>query len=273
MKCERIAELLPDYFEGSLKHEQDDAVEEHLDACEHCRAEVALWRELASLPQEQPSASLHVRFNAMLEAFEQGRRELTGAALREERATPGWRPANWFRMPLGGLAFSVMLLVAGFLAGRLIGSQPAPTPQSVDLTAVKAELSNMKQMVALTMLQQQSAGERLQGVSFTAQEHQLSDPKVISALLHTLRYDQSVDVRLAALDALARHGGQPQIRSGLLDALDEQQSPLVQVALIDQMVEMRDRSAVGRLQKLQQEPGLNPAVQQRAAWAIGKLNF
>jgi hypothetical protein len=273
MKCERIAELLPDYFEGSLKHEQDDAVEEHLEACAQCRADVALWRELASLPQEQPSPSLRVRFNAMLEAFEQGRRELTGAALREERVTPGWRRANWFHMPLGGLAFSVVLLVAGFLAGRMMGTPSTPQPKSPDIAAVEAELSSMKQMVALTMLQQQTAGERLQGVSWSAQQQQLTDPKVVSALLHTLRYDSSVDVRLAALDALSRHGGQPQIRSGLLEALDVQQSPLVQVALIDQMVEMRDRSAVERLQKLQQEPGLNPAVLQRATWAIGKLTF
>jgi HEAT repeat protein len=128
----------------------------------------------------------------------------------------------------------------------------------------------MRQLVALSMLQQTSASERLQGVSWSNREDQL-DTQVQSALLHTLRYDGSVDVRLAALDALSRHAGQPQIRKGVVDALQEQQSPLVQVALIDQLAEWRDPDATQRLRKFEQTPNLNPAVRQRAEWAIAKL--
>src|SRR5207253_8403487 len=68
----------------------------------------------------------------------------------------------------------------------------------------------MKQMVVLSMLQQQSAGARLEGVTWSTRDQQL-DPKVLSALLHTLRHDPSVDVRLAALDALSRHSAQPHV--------------------------------------------------------------
>src|SRR5438105_13192920 len=88
----------------------------------------------------------------------------------------------------------------------------------------------MKQMVVLSMLQQQSAGARLEGVTWSTRDQQL-DPKVLSALLHTLRHDPSVDVRLAALDALSRHSAQPQVRTSVVNALQDQQSPLVQVAL------------------------------------------
>jgi hypothetical protein len=80
-----------------------------------------------------------------------------------------------------------------------------------------------------------------------------------------------VDVRLAALDALSRHGNQPQIRKGVVDALQEQQSPLVQVALIDQLAEWREPDAAQRLRSFQQTANLNPAVRQRAEWAISKL--
>jgi HEAT repeat protein len=133
-----------------------------------------------------------------------------------------------------------------------------------------AELTNMRQLVALSMLQQQSASERLQGVSWSGLEAHL-DPQIQSALLHTLRYDGSVDVRLAALDALSRHASQPQVRKSIGDALQEQQSPLVQVALIDQLAEWRDPDATQRLRNFQQTPNLNPAVRQRAEWAISKL--
>jgi HEAT repeat protein len=129
----------------------------------------------------------------------------------------------------------------------------------------------MKQMVVLSMLQQQSAGERLQGVTFSTRE-QAADPRVLSALLRTLRYDSSVDVRLAALDALTRHGNQPQVRKGLMEALEGQQSPLVQVGLIDFLVESRDTTARQQLESLKLKPNLNPDVRERAEWAISKLN-
>ena len=90
--------------------------------------------------------------------------------------------------------------------------------------------------------------------------------------MHTLRYDGSVDVRLAALNALSRYGNQPTVRTGLREALQDRQSPLVQVALIDMLVEMRDSGAVQQLQKLRQDPGLNPTVRQRADWAMSRLN-
>jgi hypothetical protein len=137
---------------------------------------------------------------------------------------------------------------------------------------MQSELTGMKQLVVLSMLQQQSATERLQGVTWSTREEQL-DPQVLSALLHTLRYDGSVDVRLAALDALSRHARQPQVHKGILDAaLQEQQSPLVQVALIDLLLEWRDRDAAQRLQQLEQTPNLNPTVRQRVEWAKTKLN-
>jgi HEAT repeat protein len=79
-------------------------------------------------------------------------------------------------------------------------------------------------------------------------------------------------VRLAALDALSRHGNQPQVRNGLVETLQTQESPLVQVALIDALVEMRDTAAVRQLQRVRQDPNSNPAVRQRAEWAIEKLN-
>jgi hypothetical protein len=169
---------------------------------------------------------------------------------------------------VGAVAWSIALVALGTYLGLQLGSVKS---NSQDLAALHTELANMRQMVALSMLQQQSASQRLEGVTWTRREGQL-DPQVLTALMHTLRYDASVDVRLAALDALSRHAGQPQVRKTVVDALQEQQSPLVQVALIDQLVEWRDTEAAPRLEQLRQMPNLNPTVRQRADWAISKLN-
>ncbi len=268
MNCEQAAQLLPDYLQGSLSHDEADRIEQHMEHCIQCREVVAIWTELSRLPQDQPSPASRSRFAAMLEAYQLGRSEKGGLPSWGRKVLLGWNASNWLRSPVGGLAAALALLVIGFFAGSRMNRSES---HSEELTAMHSELRNMRQLVVLSLLEQQSANERLQGVTWSAGEEQ-PDQKVLSALVHTLRYDSSVDVRLAALDALSRHGNQPQVRKGLLEALQAQQSPLVQVALIDLLVELRDVNAVEQLQRFQRDPSLDPAVRQRAEWAIRKLS-
>ncbi len=266
MKCERVAELLPDYLQGNLNHEQEDQIEAHLEECAQCSSDVAVWRELAHLPEEHPSPLLRTRVQAMLDAYQEGQSQKKAAAVEHAAGLGWWSSIPWLR-PAVGFAVALVLFVGGFFVGS---QKSARDPHAQELAAVQSELANMRQLVVLSMLQQQSASERLQGISWSTRVE--ADPQVLSALLHALRYDSNVGVRLAALDALSRHGNQPQVRTGLLDTLQAQQSPLVQVALIDLLVDWRDTSAVHRLQTLRQDPNENPVVRQRAEWAIEKLN-
>ena len=269
MKCEEMGELQPDYLQGTLKAEQDHVVEQHLAECADCREEVVIWKKLSLLPVEQPSAESRVRFEEMLQAYQTGRNDIASSRFERPKRAAVW---SWLRSPVGAVAWSAALLVIGIFAGNYFGNKTTRSNANQDeIAAMHTELTNMKQMVVLSMLQQQSASERLQGVSYSRREDQL-DPQVMSALVHTLRYDGSVDVRLAALDALSRHGAQPQVHKGVVDALQEQQSPLVQVALIDLMLEWRDPDAAQRLRDFVQTPNLNPAVRQRADWALSRLN-
>jgi len=271
MNCEQIAELLPDYLQDTLSGEKKELVGLHLAQCAECRDEVAVWKKLTLLPIEQPSAESRLRFEAMLHAYLEGR-ERTGPGLERERHVGTGSFWPWLRTPVGALAWSAALLVIGIFAGNFWGNRTAHNTTSQDeMAQMHQELTNMRQLVVLSMLQQQSASERLQGVSWSRGEEHL-DPQITAALLRTLRYDASVDVRLAALDALSKHASQPQVRRGVLEALQPEQSPLVQVALIDQLVEWRDRDAAQHLRNLEQTPNLNPAVKQRAEWAVSKLN-
>jgi anti-sigma-K factor RskA len=268
MKCEEIGRLLPDYLQGDLAPDQRRSVDEHVEQCAECREEVAMWNKLALLPAEEPSLASRERFEAMVQAYRSGREDRMESAVGSQQRGSFWEAFRWLRSPVGAAAWSMALVILGVYIGvRVSGSDS----NAQDLTAMHTELANMRQMVALSMLQQQSASGRLEGVTWTQSEERL-DPQVLAALLHTLRFDPSVDVRLAALDALSRHSAQPQVRSSVADALQGQQSPLVQVALIDQLVEWRDSHAAGHLRKLRQDPNLNPTVRERADWAISKLN-
>ena len=268
MNCEQISELLPDYLQGSLSPDQHRTVEAHLEECADCSEEVAVWRKLSLLPVELPSPMSRVRFEAMLQAYQAGSSNQPVGDFARRKRTSSWNFFNWLRSPLGAAVWSAALLVIGVFAGSRLA---APKPPSPEIAEMKKELDATKQLFVLSMLQQQSASARLEGVSYSTREQQI-DPQVLSALLHTLRYDPSVDVRLAALHALSRHSAQPQVRNSVVNALQEQQSPLMQVELIDQLVEWHDREAEPHLEKLRQSQDLNPAVRQHADWAISKLN-
>lgn len=265
MTCEQIAELLPDYLQQSLASVQRKTVEGHLQSCQQCREEVALWQKLALLPEEQPSPALRPRFNAMLDAYKEGR------VGEKKSILSSLFGGGWMRMPAAGLAWAVLLLVVGFVAGRSV-SPRNPTDQQ--MAKLQEELTNTRQLVTLSLLQQRSASERLQAIAQAtawsiSEKH--PDPRVLDALMHTLSSDNNVDVRLAAVDALGRFPNDPQVRQGLVDALQSQQSPLVQVALIDLMVDLKDASVVQQLKKFEQDPDVNPTVRQRAQWGIRQL--
>jgi len=271
MNCEQIAELLPDYLQESLSGEQRKLVEAHLQSCSQCREEVALWQKLALVPEEQPSPELRARFQAMLEEFQEGRREHRQVPEQKKRLFSGLFSGGWLRMPAAGLAWAVLLLVIGFAGGRFMTPQNNSNDQMAKL---QSDLTDMRRLVTLSLLQQQSASERLQAIAQAtawSMTEQHADPKVVAALMHTLHSDSNVDVRLAAVDALGRYHSQPEVRKGLVDALQTQQSPLVQVALIDLMVELKDSSVLDQLKKLEQDPSANPDVRQRAQWGIRQL--
>jgi len=272
MTCQQIGVLLPDYFEESLALEQRNVVEGHLQVCERCREEVALWQKLSLLPQEEPGPALRTRFDAMLAAYQEGQVERGQTARRKSSRLGRFFGGGWMRMPAAGLAWAALLLAVGFIAGRSLNSQNPGEQQQ--LAKLQEELSSTRQLVTLSLLQQRSASERLQAIAQATAwsiSEQHPDPKVMGALLQTLGSDNSVDVRLAAVDALGRFHNDPEVRQGLVDALQTQQSPLVQVALIDLMVDLKDASVVQQLKKFEQDPNVNPTVRQRAEWGIRQL--
>lgn len=268
--CEQTAALLPDFLQGSLGRGQDDLVEQHLRQCDGCRESVAVWNKLSMLPQDEPSPLLRTRFEAMLAAYQQARADAPPHFVERRTKVSLWGAFGWQQWATG-LAAAVVALVIGFSAGRYTEKTRGVVSGPHEVAAVRQELSEMRQLVVLSMLQQQSASERLQGIAYSSQQGQ-TDPRVLEALLGALRTDGSVDVRIAALNALSAHGKQPMVKTGLLEALQPNQSPLVQVALIDLLVQMRDRDAVRQLRSLQQNQQMNPAVRQRAQWALTKLN-
>jgi hypothetical protein len=258
MRCEDISLKLADYLAGRVVEAERAAIEKHLEGCPACLQETeglaGTWSLLADIPAPAPdSPVMRARLAALID------RELQDA----DRPQP--RQFKWNHPLVTALAASLVLGI-GVVLGRATDRAPAAPP---DVTALHQELRDLKQMVTLSLMQQQSASERLRGVSFSNQVDGSGD-EIVTALLETLKHDTNVNVRLASVDALKRFAERDVVRRAAVDALDTQLSPLVQMALIDFVVETQERGAMGALRKLS-AAAPNETVRSRAAWGIRHL--
>jgi hypothetical protein len=265
MRCEQAREQLADYLAGDLDDRAQREIREHLTLCAWCREEAAMWDRLGALAAEEPSPALRDRFEAALAAYREGLEQARPARRRPRLGA--WLDTWWPDRPAFQLAIALGTMAVGLAAGYLLFSGRRG---SDEIARLREEVRDTRELVTLTLLQQQSAGDRLRGVTYSYRVSQ-PDPDVLAALLRTLNYDTSPDVRLSALDALHRFGREGIVRRGLVDSLGRQQSPLVQIAVIDTLVDMRERDAAGVLVKLREDRGANEMARQRAAWALAQL--
>src|SRR5579863_3109811 len=255
MNCEEARTQFVDYWRGTLEDTRAE-FDAHLASCERCRAEAEqlkdMWSTLGTLPEEDPSLRLRSRF---YDSLRERRREEAGS-----RHTFGW-----LRHPAFQAAAAMVILAAGVGTGYLLRGH-----EISEVSQLRGEVDNMRQLVALSLLQQQSASDRLRGVSY-AYRVEPDDSQVLSALLTTVDHDSNVDVRLAAVDAMKKFTNNPVGRNGLAHALAKQNSPLVQIAILDEIVEVHDRSSAPAIQALVSSQDVNPEVKQHAQWALRQL--
>lgn len=268
MRCENIKHKFPDFLVGDLEQEEKDEIQLHLAKCASCREELenlsAMWTKLGVLPEEQPSGALRERFYGMLEDYkEKIRREKT---IRGAQKVLG-RLAERFRIkqPAFQLAASFSFLLIGLFIGYFLTTGH----QSTEL---RNEIHNMQQMLAVSLLEQQSPTERLRGINLSASMEKPS-AQTIEALLNTLHNDPNINVRLAAVDALYLFYNYPSVKESVIRSLSNQNSPLVQVALVDLLVTMRERQALESFKKLVQANELDPGVKQLLERGIKELSY
>jgi hypothetical protein len=239
MNCDEARDFMATAWKEEVRDEP--AFQRHLETCAECSAEMAalggLWHRLADLPAPEPSLALHARWHATFASL-----------MPERRNSMFWQ-----------LAFALACLVIGVLVGVNLPRRNSD------------EVAKLREMVALSLLQEQSAGERLRGVDYTGSMQNMQ-PAVVSALIQAVAHDANVNVRLAAVDALSKVATHPGVVESLTRSLPQQDSPMVQAELIDYLVNAHDRQAVGTLQQLAAQPNLNPAVLERTHYALQQLS-
>ena len=270
MNCERMREQIPECLAGQLDAASRERLIEHLEMCAACRADLAelnvVWRGLEAMPQPEPGRSMRSRFMETLEAYQEGYQE---AQRRESYSGARGRWQGWWpSRPVWQAAFAALLVIGGISLGRYLGGPRAEL--NPEIAALKGQVDSLRQLVALSLLQEQSPSARMRGVTYSYQMSQ-PDSQVEQALLYAVNHDSNVNVRLSAVDALAKFAGNPEIRRALVDSLTVQDSPLVEIYLIDLLAQLNDTDALPALHKLAADPQADEAVRQRAAAAVEKM--
>ncbi|HYA16545.1 MAG TPA: HEAT repeat domain-containing protein [Bryobacteraceae bacterium] len=255
--CGHAKELMAASWLRELNPADEAALKQHLAECAECGAEMtaltAMWHRLGDLPAPEPSRALDVRWQATLES------------LAPKPGPVKWNWSNlWPRSLEWQMAVAAACLVFGLALGLFIPRQDG------EIRQLRREITATRDMVALSLLQQQSATMRLRGVDYSGRMPSL-EPEIVQALIHAVNEDPSVNVRLAAIDALGKAAGSGGVVASLAQSLQGQDSPMVQAALIDYLVDARNPQAVSAIEQFEKQPNLDPAVLERARSAVKQL--
>jgi hypothetical protein len=238
MEQNRINELVTKYNAGLADPTEVKTIEQLI---ESGKIELAQLHDLTRLDEQilsvdagTPSIRLDDLFYAAL-SQEKKRQASKSISL------PAFEWSNLFPR----LALAASLVVAGLVGGYFLKS-PSEDKSVKQLTQ---QVSELKEMMMLSLLEKESATERLKAVSLSSDMNQVSK-KVTSALFKTLTNDENVNVRLAALDVLMNYAKDGEVRAELIKSISMQDSPLVQVALAELMVTLQEKKSVSELKKL-----------------------
>jgi hypothetical protein len=237
MEKERMQELIAKYNEGLADPSEIKSIEKLI---EDGTIDLSQFQDLQKLDEQVakielplPSSELDDRFYKMLK--------------EQKKGAKGFSWGSFFSWPelAPKLAFASIALLLGVFVGYIF----LPSPQSnQQVGELRQEISDLKEMMMLSLLEKESATERLKAVSLTSEMSASS--KVTTALLQTLNNDENINVRLAALEALTPYARESKVREELVRSISKQESPLVQVALAELMVALQEKSSVKELEKI-----------------------
>lgn len=311
MTCEQIRTQISWYLYNELDAEERGTVEDHLESCQACAAELerekAFLTRLNARTTLEPSPALvaESRHDLMRSIYraDRLRRESAAATLNPLRALR----ETWVSMRVWWppVAVTCSLLIS-FLGGWWIrGGQPG----AARLDSSDPLLANISSISNISSLNLDAVAGRVQ-ISFDETRPRtlngtLQDPKIQRLLVHAARNyanpgvrletidilkDQAADrgirntllhvvandpndgVRLKALEGLAQYARDPEVRQALIEVLNKDDNPGMRVQAIDLLMELQDRrSLVGVLQGVAQKEE-NNYVRMRCQNALREMN-
>lgn len=252
MEIDKIKALLEKYYSGESTLEEEDILREAM-------------KSLDELPEElKADGELFIMMNALSEETTDQKIDLDEKEVKvvqiDQQAPMTF---TWFARIAAGFA----ILVIGVLSGMLIGRQGGnPT----EVTALREDINEMKQLVALSQLRKESASERIMA-AYEFKKMDSANDEILDALIYTFNNDNNANVKNAAAEALFKFGNHDKVRKAFINGLNTQTDPVLQIKLIEMLVGLDEKRALPKLQQMMEEESQMKVVKQKAAEGIGRL--
>lgn len=263
---EKYTELIAAYLDNSISRDERARLNELVDEGKIDILEIkgmeSIYKSVGKLPVNEPSDTVRDSFYTMLEAEKEKAQPVSSPFFE-------WLNAIFTPQKTVRLGLAVCLLLIGMLIGNLF--MPFQNYRS-QMSELSNEVSQMKKVMALSLLDAPSSTSRLKAVNISS-EIISPNKRIIKALFTTLNNDSNVNVRLASIDALLNHAKNPNVRKGLVQSIARQRSPQVQVALANAMLALQETDSIDELQQLLKENNLQPIVRQKLNTTIAALKM
>lgn len=248
---------LIEYLDGTLPAGEREEVEKLLTESAEMREALQQLTEVSTRLKRsaewKPNAALRESFNA---------------ALQQEIAAQHTARVVFFSPTVYKVAAALVLAI---LAGGIGFWANNQWREQQEITQLRNELNETKQLMLSLVNNQLSASQRMMGVS-VANTVTTVDDEITNVLITVLNEDPNTNVRLSALEALSRFYNEPHVKNALVKALGTQQDPMVQIALIQLLVQIKEKTIVPQLENIIDNQQSIKAVKDEAHTALLKLS-
>lgn len=247
-----------DYIDGKGGEVDRAEVERELAQSEEA---YKLYEQLREVMQAIDKASALEPSDKLRAGFERALEQEISAQSKPTRTA-------FFSPMIYRIAAGFVLVMVGLGIGFWINKNQERDQELADL---KKQIEDNRRMMLAMLDNQQSASQRMVGVS-VAYELEKADDEIVKVLVKTMNEDTNTNVRLAAMEALSKFGHEAQVRNALIHSLTEQKDPVVQIALIQLLVKMKEKGVVKHLEEMTKDPSTMKAVKDEAYSGILKLS-
>lgn len=264
MDKETFEILAMDYLSGDMSQSEKLRFEEFLSENEEYQNDykelLKTWSMVEGLDTPEPSSKMDEEFFGML-----------SKAIDKKSKKSFWKglEESVFSVLKPRLAYGVILVGVGLGIGYFLSPSNSTVPIQ-EIVETDTETEEIRQRLVLTLLEQPSANQRLQGVS-EANKIATVDSIVVKALLQTLNSDPNVNVRLAAVESLTNYLDNPMVRQGLVQSIVHQESPILQVTLANLMVALQEKASIAPFRELLKEKQLDTTVKKKIKNSIESI--
>jgi len=161
--------------------------------------------------------------------------------------------------PMPIAQFATLTLV--FVLGYNINKAPNSEINSEAYSVLQQDISSLTTVLAMSMLQKDSASERLSGVAYSRQTN-LSNPVLVEQLIELLARDKSTSVRLAIINSLGELESFGLFEQQLLTMATMEENLLVQIELCRLLLNYGSVEIKNLLTEQSSQQQLKPEVQE-----------